>query len=338
MPDAAAGLALQAEQRLREQVVARPVPAVPVVGRRGGREIGVAQLLVGARDGPDVAGAGVLPRPVFPRVVPELARLGDGVEAPFQAPGDGVVAPDVAGRLVAAVELIDGEDADDNRVAADQRGQRSSGTPRGGERRRSGRPCRRPRTHGAGRRCARRAPRAARRSRRRPARRPVPDRASSRRRASVRPAAARRRPRARGTPRASRPVAGSMAAAWPRFVLMKSCSPTISGVVSSIGLNCTSGSASASSWSTERQRQATWMSPTLPPSIWFERGVLRAARLAGVAAPFAPRRALLRRGRSREQKGAEEAAGGRTHWLAADGGSANVTSMLLPIGASSSAA
>ena len=86
-----------------------------------------------------------------------------------------------------------------------------------------------------------------------------------------------------------------------------------------------------------------------------ERRVLRAARLAGVAAPFSAGRALLRRGRRREEKGSEESSqeddeaeaacdGPRTvgsrhdvrhHWSAA-GGSANVTSRLLPSGASSS--
>ena len=59
-----------------------------------------------------------------------------------------------------------------------------------------------------------------------------------------------------------------MAAAWPRLVLIRSRPPTISGVASSIGLNRRSGSAAASSWSTERHRQATRRSCTLPAWIW----------------------------------------------------------------------
>ena len=124
VPDPAPRLALQTDQALGEQVVARPVSPVPVVGRRGGRQIGVAQILVGAHDRPDVAGARVLPRPVFPRVVPELARLGHGVEPPLQSAGDGVEAPDVARRLLPLLEAVAGEDADDDRVAADQRRRR----------------------------------------------------------------------------------------------------------------------------------------------------------------------------------------------------------------------
>ena len=121
VPHAAAGLALEAEQALGEQVVARPVPAVPVVGRRGGRQVGVAQLLVGRPDGPRVARAGVLPRAVLPRLVAELARTRNGVERPPELAGDGVEAADEAGRLLPPVELIDGEDAHDERVAADER-------------------------------------------------------------------------------------------------------------------------------------------------------------------------------------------------------------------------
>ena len=54
VPDALAGARIEADDALREQVVARPVPAVVVVRRCRQRYVYVAELLVRARPGPHV--------------------------------------------------------------------------------------------------------------------------------------------------------------------------------------------------------------------------------------------------------------------------------------------
>ena len=54
MPHAFAGLALDGDERVREQVVARPMSAEHVARRAGERQIRVAELLVDADERPEV--------------------------------------------------------------------------------------------------------------------------------------------------------------------------------------------------------------------------------------------------------------------------------------------
>ena len=82
MPDPLTGGGIQTNQALREQIVAQPMPTVPVVGRGPDRQIHVAEFLVSAHDGPHIRVARIAPRVVLPGVVPELSGLGDRVERP----------------------------------------------------------------------------------------------------------------------------------------------------------------------------------------------------------------------------------------------------------------
>ena len=96
MPDALAGSRIEAHEAAREQVVAGPMAAVEVAGRRLDRQIDVAELFVGGERRPDRRVAGIRPRIVQPRVVAELARLRNGVEGPQPLARADVEAADVA--------------------------------------------------------------------------------------------------------------------------------------------------------------------------------------------------------------------------------------------------
>ena len=122
VPDALAGLDVDAHDRLREEVVARPVPAVHVVGGRGGRHVDVAELLVGREQRPDRRVAAVLPRAVAPRVGAVLARLRDGVEDPLQLPGADVERAHVAADVLLGEERVAHRLAHHDGVADDGRG------------------------------------------------------------------------------------------------------------------------------------------------------------------------------------------------------------------------
>ena len=132
VPDAFAGPGVETDQALGEQVVTGPVSAVVVVGRCGERQVDVAQLLVGARPGPHVRVAGVLPRCTVliragePGLVARLALLGHRVEKPELLAGPDVEPPDIAGRHLLAsrhrlVDEVGHGRADDHDVVDDQR-------------------------------------------------------------------------------------------------------------------------------------------------------------------------------------------------------------------------
>ena len=132
MPDAFAGPGVDGDQALREQVVAGPVPAVVVVGRRRQREIDVAEFRVAGRVRPHVRVAAVLPRHAVvhrvdaPGLDPELVLQRDGVERPEVLARAYVVAAHVAaGRLLVGDPLIGGDvldvGADDHHVVDDDR-------------------------------------------------------------------------------------------------------------------------------------------------------------------------------------------------------------------------
>ena len=98
VPHPLAGLDVERDQALGEQVVARPVAAVVVAGRRARRQVHVAQLLVGAHRRPDVGVARVAPRLVAPGVGAEVVPPRHRAEDPPHVPGAGVHPLDPAGR------------------------------------------------------------------------------------------------------------------------------------------------------------------------------------------------------------------------------------------------
>ncbi len=120
VPDPLSGLDVDGDDALREQVVAGAHAPVPVVRRRPRRQIDVAQLLVDGHRAPHVGVAAVAPRLVLPRLGPELAALGNGVEDPLHLAGPGVEGADVTGvRLPAGQGGVLDDAAHDDGVADD---------------------------------------------------------------------------------------------------------------------------------------------------------------------------------------------------------------------------
>ena len=98
VPDAFAGFGVEAEQALGVDVVAGPVAAPEVAGRRRGGDVDVAELLVAGHRSPDVGTADPLPGFVVPCLGELLALLRDRVEPPLRLPCADVVGAHVAGR------------------------------------------------------------------------------------------------------------------------------------------------------------------------------------------------------------------------------------------------
>ena len=98
MPDALAGIGIQREQGVGEEIVAQPVGAVEIAGGRTGGDEDDAALCIHRHAGPVVGGAGVGPRVFRPCLVAEFAGMRNGVELPAQFAGADVVGADVAGR------------------------------------------------------------------------------------------------------------------------------------------------------------------------------------------------------------------------------------------------
>ncbi len=82
MPDALAGPRIERHDARREQVVAEPMAAVPVVCRRLGRQIDDAALVIGRQHRPDAAVAAVSVGTVFPGIGAEFAVLRHDMERP----------------------------------------------------------------------------------------------------------------------------------------------------------------------------------------------------------------------------------------------------------------
>ncbi len=98
MPQALAGTRVEGHERGAEEVRARPVGAIVVVGRRPGREVGDPARGVDRNLSPRVRAADVLVGVLRPGVVAELARMRDRSEPPDFLAGDDVVGAKVAGR------------------------------------------------------------------------------------------------------------------------------------------------------------------------------------------------------------------------------------------------
>ena len=123
VPDALAGLQIDGDEALGEQVVAGPMAAEVVAGRDLDRQVRDAELLVDGDLRPHAGVAGVLPRLLEPRVVAELAGLRNGVEDPQPLAGARVVAADVALGVLHAARRRAGamRGADDDDVLGDDR-------------------------------------------------------------------------------------------------------------------------------------------------------------------------------------------------------------------------
>ena len=121
MPDALARFHVDADDGLREEVVAGPVPAVHVVGGRRGRHVDVAELLVGGEERPDRRVAAELPGAVTPGLRAVLARLRNGVEDPLELAGADIEGAHVAADVLLGVEGVAHRLAHHDRVADDGR-------------------------------------------------------------------------------------------------------------------------------------------------------------------------------------------------------------------------
>ena len=121
VPHPLAGVGVEADDALREQVVAEPVAAVEVVRRRRDRQVDVAKFLVDRHHVPDVRVAAVLPGVVLPCVDAVLALLRNRVEDPLHLAGAHVVAADVSRRRRLTDRTVADDGSDHDRVADDGR-------------------------------------------------------------------------------------------------------------------------------------------------------------------------------------------------------------------------
>ena len=119
MPSPLTRLAVERHQGLGEQVVAQPVAAVPVVGRRAEGQVDETEFLVCRHQRPDVRVAGVLPGLVLPGLMPVLPRLRNRVEGPAQFAGHRVETAHISGRRVGVIRRVRDRGAHDHRVATD---------------------------------------------------------------------------------------------------------------------------------------------------------------------------------------------------------------------------
>ena len=112
------GLAVDRDQRLGVEVVAEAVSAVPVVGRRAERQIGEAELRVGAHQRPHVRVAADLPRTLLPGITAGFALPRDRVEGPELLAGADIESAHVARRRLGRARTVRDGRADDDDIAA----------------------------------------------------------------------------------------------------------------------------------------------------------------------------------------------------------------------------
>ena len=123
VPQPLAGLGIQRQQTVGEQIAAHPVRAIKVVHRRAGGRKDNAALLVNHHAGPVVGGAGGLPGIHRPAVMTKFTGARNGVEDPAQLAGVHVPGADTAGLRRRGLA---GAEAGDDHVVIDHagRGQR----------------------------------------------------------------------------------------------------------------------------------------------------------------------------------------------------------------------
>ena len=123
MPDPLPRLGVDGDQALGEEVVAETVAAVVVAGRGAGRQIDVAEVVIRAERRPDVGVARVPPRFVQPRVGAEVVALRHGPEHPPGITRPRIDPLDPAGRcFLADHEVRDDRRRDDDVARDDRRG------------------------------------------------------------------------------------------------------------------------------------------------------------------------------------------------------------------------
>ena len=91
VPHAPAGHRVDAHDRVAEQIIAFAMAAVHVVRDAGRWQVHVTKLFVGTHQRPDIAGAGVPPRLVFPALAAVLTVARDDMKRPPQLAGMDVV-------------------------------------------------------------------------------------------------------------------------------------------------------------------------------------------------------------------------------------------------------
>src|SRR5262245_60044084 len=123
VPLADAGLQIDGDEALREDVVAGTVADVFVDRRRLDWQIHEACLRIDADLGPDTSVPRPFPRPVFPGVVAELTRHRNGIESPDLFAGADVERPNETFGIgaVQIAEALEHGRADDDDVADDGR-------------------------------------------------------------------------------------------------------------------------------------------------------------------------------------------------------------------------
>ena len=124
VPHALARTCVETKQRLAEQVRALALAAIPVVTWRADREIHETARAVHGERRPDVRVPHVRPRTVLPRVVAQLARLRNSLEAPYALAGAHVEGLDVPRGIAAVHEPIADAVAEDDQVPPHDWGRR----------------------------------------------------------------------------------------------------------------------------------------------------------------------------------------------------------------------
>src|SRR5262245_24629286 len=103
MPQAFAGLRVESDQTVAEEIVSLAVAAVKIEARRSERNIGDAALFIDGHLAPVVDAAGGFIELLRPGVITELAGMRDRVKNPCKLAG-----PDVVGMNVARNRFIAG--------------------------------------------------------------------------------------------------------------------------------------------------------------------------------------------------------------------------------------
>src|SRR6266702_38918 len=98
MPDSFSCVGVECQQCIREKIVADPVAAVEVDGRRACRDVHNPALGIERHPSPVVGSARSFPGIFRPRLIAELAWMRNGVKAPEKSSGANVERTDIARR------------------------------------------------------------------------------------------------------------------------------------------------------------------------------------------------------------------------------------------------
>src|ERR1700730_14313119 len=98
MPYPLAGLCIQGNQAIGEQIIANSITAVEVRHRGTGRDINDSTPGIERHTGPVVGGAAGLPRVPGPGLIAKLPRTRNGMKRPAQLSGAHIERPDIARR------------------------------------------------------------------------------------------------------------------------------------------------------------------------------------------------------------------------------------------------